>query len=80
MSRGLKIGNEYAQKLSARYASTPKAVLAAVTVSLLMKDTGFEDTGIVLDAFVKEWAILHANGIVPQKPLITNKNQEPELA
>jgi hypothetical protein len=73
----LKIGNEYARHLKARYASTPKAVLAAVVVSLLVKQSGNEDFAGVLDAFVKEWATLNANGIVPQKPLILNRNQEP---
>jgi hypothetical protein len=75
--RGMKIGNEYAQQLRSRYAKTPKAVLAAVVVSLLVKQSGKEDFDGVLDAFVQEWAILHQNGIVSQKPLILNKNQEP---
>ena len=75
--RGGKFSNEYAQKLSARYASTPKAVIAAVAVSLLMKECDDGDYSGVLDAFVKEWAILHLNGIVQQKPRITNRNQEP---
>ena len=77
MARGLKIGNEYARMLAARYADTPKSVIAAVAVSLLMRDCDNGDYSGVLDAFVKEWAILHLNGIVPQKPLITNKHQEP---
>jgi hypothetical protein len=77
--RGMKIGNEYAQKLSTRYSSTPKAVIAAVAVSLLMKECDNGDYSGVLDAFVKEWAILHINGIVAQKPLITNTRQDPNV-
>lgn len=80
MSRGCRTSNEYANMLRARYASTPKAVLAAVAVSLLIKDGGFgpQDNGPILDAFVREWAVLNLNGIVPQKPLILNSRQDPK--
>lgn len=75
--RGMKIGNEYAQQLKAGYAKTPKAVLAAVVVSLLVERSGEEDFDGVLDDFVQEWAVLYQNGIVSQKPLILNKNEKP---
>ena len=67
MGRGMKASNEYAQVLYPRYGDTPKAVIAAVAVSLLLKDNEGKWDGIY-DAFVKEWATFHANGIVPQKP------------
>lgn len=78
MPKGLKKGNTYADALRPRYGGTPKSVIAAVAVSLLLKDNE-GNWGKVYDAFVREWATLHANGIVPQKPLITSKTQEPEL-
>jgi hypothetical protein len=74
--RGMKISNEYAQVLKPRYGGAPKAVIAAVAVSLLLKEHDGKWSE-VYDAFVKEWAILYQNGIVPQKPLITSKAQEP---
>jgi hypothetical protein len=74
--RGMKISNEYAKVLQPRYGAMPKAVIAAVAVSLLLKEHE-GNWSAVYDAFVKEWATLHQNGIVPQKPLITNKSQEP---
>jgi hypothetical protein len=75
--RGLKVSNEYAQKLGRRYSSTPKSVIAAVAVSLLVKDSGTDDFEGVLDAFVKEWATLYLAGIIPQKPRTTNSRQRP---
>lgn len=74
--RGMKISNEYARVLQPRYGNMSKAVIAAVAVSLLLKQND-GDWSTVYDAFVKEWAILHQNGIVPQKPLITSKRQNP---
>lgn len=62
---GLKKINEYAGRV-ADYDRIPKAVFAAIAVSLL---TGGGDhfEGID-DAVMREWACLHLAGIVPQKP------------
>lgn len=50
----------------------PKAVIAAVAVSLLERLNGGEyallDPIGIQDAFLEEWWVLHSNGIVPQKP------------
>ena len=73
-----KVGNEYADILAepyepgdkhARYiySQTPKAVIAAIAVSMLTLRTeqGLSD---VPREFVREWWTLYENGIVPQKP------------
>lgn len=59
--------NQY-QKLLKEYDKIPKAVLAAIAVSyaLLRTDEDFEK---VEEEIKREWAILHQNGIVPQKPI-----------
>lgn len=66
--RGSKLGNDYQATISPRlYARTPKAVFAAIAVSLLSNHGGIEFDAI--DAgLVEEWATLNANGIVPQRP------------
>jgi hypothetical protein len=61
-----KIENEYSRALGKVYSKTPKAVIAAIAVSLLLKENGEDFMGIA-DAFIKEWAVLQQNGIVPQK-------------
>ena len=62
-----KTENEYMIQIDQKvYADTPKAVLAAIVVSLLFKD-GVE-VDVVTDALLNEWAALNENGIVPQKP------------
>ena len=63
-----KIRNEYVDVLGAVYADTPKAVFAAVAVSLLANIAGV-DLGDVGAAIIKEWGALHEAGIVPQKPI-----------
>lgn len=67
--KGVKHGNEYARVLGRLYARTPKSVLAAVAVALAHKALGepaeFEG---VADVIATEWAVLNANGIVPQSP------------
>tara|TARA_Y100001963_G_C6423309_1_gene283708 strand:- start:211 stop:489 length:279 start_codon:yes stop_codon:yes gene_type:complete len=83
-----KIHNEYAELLSGIYSKTPKAVLAAVAVSLLMQSKEFHRlndgplgsfVGEELFAarlkkvLVDEWEILHANGIIPQSPKAVKK-------
>jgi hypothetical protein len=56
--------NEYARAMGKLYARTPKAVLAAIVVSLV--SNGGENIEGVTQAVLNEWDILHANGIVPQ--------------
>lgn len=50
------------------YASTPKAVFAALAFSfanrLIAKSEGTE----IVDCLAEEWKVLFENGIVPQKP------------
>ena len=61
-----KGSNEYADTLGRLFAATPKAVLAAIAVSSL---THGGDFLIELpDCVLREWAVLYANGIVPQRP------------
>lgn len=48
------------------YEVAPKAVIAAVAVSLL--SCGGDNLDAARDAFIREWWTLHENGIVPQKP------------
>ena len=68
MSRGQKLHNEYAALLGPLYARVPKAVLAAIVVSgLIRQGASVCEIGIT-DALLDEWDVLHANGIVPQKP------------
>ena len=68
--RGVKLSNEYAKLLGRLYADTPKAVLAAVMVSYMIRCDGelmlMSDRAQALLA--DEWQILYENGIVPQKP------------
>ena len=68
--RGIKIRNDYLGSLGDLYEKAPKAVLAAVLVSLIIKDTNCipEDGPIIRDEFCKEWLALYRNGIVPQSP------------
>lgn len=71
MRAGNKKFNDYADVIDpALYAATPKAVLAALVVSL-MSDGGdrFDDSDFDVNAKIREeWGILHGNGIVPQRP------------
>ncbi len=69
-----KLYNEYADALGAKfYDRTPKAVFAAIAVSALAKGADgllARDwpTSEVQALVLREWAVLHENGIVPQKP------------
>jgi hypothetical protein len=73
MTAANKSDNDYRRLLSERfYADTPKAVLAAVLVSYLLRDGWMNTDPLALRrglerAITDEWATLHANGIVPQK-------------
>ena len=68
-----KVYNEYADALGPHfYDATPKAVFAAVAVSALTRADGLaldQCTHTELRAAVlREWVVLHQNGIIPQKP------------
>jgi hypothetical protein len=49
------------------YDQTPKAVIAAIAMSfaILLEEENVEEAK---NRILKEWSILHSNGIVPQKP------------
>lgn len=61
-----KTTNEYSQALGTLFDETPKAVLAAIAVSALT--CGGDRLEEAKARVAHEWRILHANGIVPQKP------------
>jgi hypothetical protein len=59
--------NDYAKQLGPLYDKTPKAVFAAIAYSFADRIIGSPDADLA--AIIKEeWAVLHDNGIVPQKP------------
>jgi hypothetical protein len=60
------LSNEYQQALGALFGEMPKAVLAAVAVSAF--SNGGDDLAGAAGRIAAEWDVLHANGIVPQKP------------
>ena len=63
--KGSKTMNEYARRITPRiYEDTPKAVFAALCVSL-MDRLGMENPDVEL---ANEWAILTANGITQKLP------------
>lgn len=72
----MKAMNDYAASLSAEfYSKTPKAVFAAIAVSLANQcneagiDAIWDENEQALDALLlAEWTALHNAGIVPQKP------------
>jgi hypothetical protein len=67
----MKIGNEYADAIDKTfYENIPKAVLAALAVSYA--SAGGDQLADVTDRLLKEWDVLHANGIVPQSPFRYN--------
>jgi hypothetical protein len=70
-----KTGNEYARVIDrALYEAVPKAVFAAIAVSLAT--VGGDYLATANDAILAEWLTLHENGIVPQKPPATFKAAE----
>lgn len=71
----MKIGNDYARCLDRLYADMPKAVLAAVAVSFASH--GGDDLAGAKAAILAEWKVLHANGIVPQKPPASEVKEVP---
>lgn len=62
--------NEYAALLGELLDDAPKAVIAAVAVSLIIIASGEEnmDASYIQKEFLREWNALHNNGIVPQFP------------
>jgi len=69
----MKRHNEYLPVLGKLYDDTPKAVFAAIALSLSFIDIegrGWEQAVTRLKA---EWLALYNNGIVPQRPPRMNK-------
>jgi hypothetical protein len=67
-----KISNEYAEMLG---GYPPKAVIAGVVVSLLMRFGETTDRDEINRLFVEEWKVLNDNGIIPQKPKFRRKEK-----
>lgn len=64
-----KTRNQYQQLISEElYEKTPKAVFAAIAVSLFVIASGEEDFSDIDRKIITEWMALHGNAIVPQKP------------
>jgi len=68
----MKTVNEYQQVLEGKfYEGVPKAVLAAIAVSLQARlDGGVIDPQSMTKALRDEWNALYQNGIIPQKPRV----------
>ena len=64
---GLKKKNEYSELVNDIYDRTPKAVFAAIVVSEYINRLNIPAEELS-ESVLKEWAVLHENGIVPQKP------------
>lgn len=73
-----KLSNQYADVIpSDVYESTPKAVWAAIAVSLAT--CGGDRLDDAARSVIREWSILHENGIVPQDiPAALRKYNRPE--
>jgi hypothetical protein len=63
----MKSFNDYAKSLGPMYARTPKAVFAAIAYSFADRIIANPDADLA-KVIKEEWAVLHDNGIVPQKP------------
>lgn len=62
-----KLGNEYFDAAGRDvFSKCPKAVWAAIAISALT--CGGDHLDEARELVLKEWAILHQNGIVPQAP------------
>lgn len=67
MTAANKLGNCYVDELETGvYADIPKAVWAAIAISALTCGGDLLDEAT--SRVIKEWKILHGNGIVPQEP------------
>jgi hypothetical protein len=66
----VKKSNEYIDAFDVPYADIPKAVWAALAISLVMRlealDT--DDMERIKAVLGEEWQALYANRVVPQKP------------
>jgi hypothetical protein len=59
------------------YAAIPKAVWAALAVSYASNGGDrVNDTDFLRDAILREWWILHNNGIVPQRPHLPDPGRD----
>lgn len=63
---GMKRKNTYAEQFP-DYDRTPKAVYAALALSLALR-LSEDDFPKALELLKDEWAVLYAQGIVPQVP------------
>lgn len=63
--------NDYQKLLAGDFDKTPKSVYAAIALSFAMRLTPEDDEKYTeaLALVRSEWAALHHNAIVPQKPL-----------
>lgn len=66
--RGIKQNNDY-QRMVKHYDKMPKSVLAAIALSLAFIAVEEESFDKANARIAEEWEALHANGIVPQKPI-----------
>lgn len=71
---GHKIGNGYAEQLGDVYNVAPKAVLAAIAVSFA--SSGGDELEAARERVLREWWILHENGIVKQRPTLAKPGEE----
>jgi hypothetical protein len=62
----MKLRNDYMSELGTLYAATPKAVFAAIAVSYAT--CGGDYIERAHENVLRDWWVLHENGIVPQRP------------
>lgn len=67
--------NSYAEFLGGLYDTIPKAVFAAIAVSMVTN--GGDQLDEAAQRLIAEWRILYDNHIVPQKPPRCDDNEEP---
>jgi len=65
-----KKSNEYVEAFGNPYADIPKAVWAALAISLVMRLEALDtaDMERIKAVLEEEWQALYANRVVPQKP------------
>ena len=66
MNGGGNLGNEYIKVLGDLFDKTPKAVFAAILVSIL--SNGGDAFDGVATQLIAEWRTLYLNSIIPQRP------------
>ena len=72
----MAVGNEYQRAYGRLYDAIPKSVLAAIAFSYA--SSGGDRPVEAIKKIMREWAVLHDNGIVPQKPVSGYYIQVPE--